>query len=32
MLGWKDQNKTVDNSDYVTWKNKPKDIGERMDT
>ena len=31
MLGRKDQNKTADKFDK-TWRDKPKDIGERKET
>ena len=31
-LGWKDQNKTTGKFNNTTWRDKPKDIGERNGT
>ena len=32
MLGWKDQDKTENKSEYLTWRDKAKDVGERKET
>ena len=31
IFRWKEQNETADKSDNTTWRDKPKDIGERRE-